>query len=536
MPEQDPYASLAKPIDDPYASIAKPLDDAPKRSWGDILSDFGKGMAKGAVHTMSAADDWATQHLPAVITTPIGQTPNHENSVRATQYAQDLSTPTNTAQKVGRGVEQAAEFLIPGGAEEGIGRAIATKFPKLAATGAKLLASSSPELNAAGKILMQSLSAGTVNSAQGGSFAGGATAGAVGGAVGQGIKSLAPTLAEIAMGTRAADRSLGKTPGVAILNETTGVNPGTIAQQAFDKSAGYTDTLNKNALQSKIPVDLQPAREVAASFGKTAAKQRNATNIREIQTLEDQLSQRAGGSASPIAVSADEGLGVRRGVDALMDSWNPNNKRTLSDSAIAEVRKAMNAELSKSVPDFDALNLKISNLIPVAARAGATDLNAGVAQKVLGRLTAPTGALLPAGIGAEEGYRHGGVAGGIAGAAAGLILPHVLTSPTTLMMGARAMNSGASQVGAKALTGSALQAARDDVPELKGAAKWADLGAAKLADHIGRESDSKLSADDVQALRQTSQGKDLLIQASDLKPGSSAMKDLVNRISALNRK
>lgn len=530
MAQDDPYASIAQPVNDPYASIAAPV--APKQSWGDILADVGKGVAKGALHTVSAADDWATAHLPSVMTTPIGQTPSHANSVAATQYAQNLSTPMNTSQKVGKGIEQAAEFMIPGGAEDSIGRAIATKYPSLAATGAKLIASGSPELSAAGKIVMQALSAGTVNAAQGGSFAGGAAGGAIGGAVGQTAKALAPTIAEIAMGSRAADRSLGKTPGIAILNETTGVNPGTIAQQAVDKSAGYTNALETNARGSNIPVNLQPARDVAESFGKTAAKQNNATNIKEISQLGAQLDAR-GSNAIPQFVSADEGLGLRRGVDALMDSWNPNNKRALSDSAVSKVRQAMNQELSKSVPDFDALNLKISNLIPVAARAGATDLNAGVAQKVLGRLAAPTGALLPAGLGAEEGYRHGGVAGGAAGLAAGLIIPHVLTSPTALMIGARAANSAGAGLASTAAAGAGLQATRDDAPPLKGEAKWASLGAAKLTDHIGRDSSSKFSADDVQSLQKTSQGRSLLIQASDLKPGSAAMTDLLKRIDQL---
>jgi hypothetical protein len=503
---------------DASASAWKPVAQ-PDES--NSVVDFAKGVLKGALHTVSAADDFATQHLPAFLTTPIGQNPSRENSVNATQYAHDLAKTTNTAQAIGKGVEQAGEFFIPGGAEKGAGELLATKYPSLASVASKLIASGHPELGAIGKIALGSLGAGAVNATQGGSFGMGAAGGAVGGVIGQGLKSLAPTMAEVAMGTRAADRSLGKTPGVAILNETSGISPGSIARQAFDKHAGYTGDLNSEALNSQIPVDLSPARAAVRSFGNTAAKQNNPTNIKEIQALEDQITQRSTGPIAP-SVSADEGLGLRRGVDALIDSWNPNNKRALSDSAIAAVRKAMNDELAKSVPDFAALNLKISNLIPVAARAGATDLNAGVAQKVLGRLTAPTGALLPAGLGAEEGYRHGGVSGGIAGAAAGLILPHVLTSPTTLMMGARALNSGGVGAVAKMLTAGTLQNERNEDATPTGSAKWVEQGASKFAT-------AGFSDADIEALRQTEKGKSILMRASGLSPDSAAMESLMKQ-------
>jgi hypothetical protein len=67
-------------------------------------------------------------------------------------------------------------------------------------------------------------------------------------------------------------------------------------------------------------------------------------------------------------------------------------------------------------------------------------------------------------------------------------------------------------------------------PPLKGQAKWAALGEAKLTDHLARDSASTLTAADVQALSKTPKGKNLMIQASDLNPGSAAMKALVKSI------
>jgi hypothetical protein len=59
------------------------------------------------------------------------------------------------------------------------------------------------------------------------------------------------------------------------------------------------------------------------------------------------------------------------------------------------------------------------------------------------------------------------------------------------------------------------------------------LGAAKLQDHIARDASSGLTSADVDKIASTPQGKQLLINASDLAPGSAAMKNLVKQIKAL---
>lgn len=71
--------------------------------------------------------------------------------------------------------------------------------------------------------------------------------------------------------------------------------------------------------------------------------------------------------------------------------------------------------------------------------------------------------------------------------------------------------------------------------QAKGQALWQELGAAKLRDHINRDTASEVSASDLDALQKSPQGKSLLIQASDLKPGSPAMKEIVKRIESLIR-
>jgi hypothetical protein len=361
-----------------------------------------------------------------------------------------LAQPSSPEQAYGKNVGNAAQFLIPGAGEEKLGLYGASKLPMLGRYAAPVA-----------KLGAQALGTGAVNAAQGGSFGTGAAAGAAGGLFGMGLQKVAPMLAETAMGVRATDRAYGRTPGQAIMAETTGTNPGSIAQQAATKSAGYTDTLNDNALRSNVPVDLQSPRNIAASFLDTATKRNNPSTIKEIGAIGSQLASRPGAGAIPQMVSADEGLALRRGIDDLQGSWNPNLTRSLSDTAVNGTRQEMATQLENAIPDYRSLNSKISTLIPVAQRAGAADLNAGVMQRVIGRAAKPTGALLGAATGGGIGYREGGgLQGAALGAGLGLFAPELLTSPKTLMMGARGMASPVTQ---KALlpfaTGAALQAA-----------------------------------------------------------------------------
>jgi hypothetical protein len=413
-------------------------------------ANVAKGAAKGVLNTLSGADSFASK-IPGVgkfLTTPIGQSPTVENSQRAMQAAQEMATPHNTAQSIGRGLEQAGEFLIPGAAEKELGLYGASKLPMLGKYAAPIA-----------KLGAQALGAGAVNATQGGSFGAGAATGAAGGLLGMGLQKAAPIVAETAMGARAADRTFGRSPGLAIMDRTTGSNPGKIAQQGFDQVAADTNTLNTNALNSPRSVDLQPARQTAQSFADTADLQNNKANSKEIGDLYGQLTSR-GGQPIPQSVSAHEGLALKRGVDALSGSWNPAAKRELSDFAISKTRNAMNAELEGAIPEFRPLNSRISEMLPVAQRAGATDLNAGVLQRTLGRFAKPTGALIGGAAGAGAGYREGGTQGALLGGLAGLVAPEILSSPTTMMMGARSLYGPGSKLAVKAAVGTGLQMGR----------------------------------------------------------------------------
>jgi len=431
------YAAPASPV-----ATSAPTTVAPP-TVGGYLKNVGIGAARGVASTLGNIDQMVGKtKIGQALNTPISSwfDPNGMTADQATQKMVQHGVPQNGMQSLGKGIEQAGEFLIPGGAEEGL----LSKAP------------------GAARIAAQALSTGVVNKAQGGGFGVGAAAGAAGGALGQGMKAVAPVLAESALGVRAADRAYGRTPGQAILNETTGIKPGNIAKQAQDKLDGYMLNLQDAASKSANPVDLGDARLIARDTQSSASSRNNNALIKQAGQLGDQLHVEAGTSTQiPAQVSALRALDLKRGVGDLKGSWNPATTNKFMDGAVGHVYNALDRGIDSAVPEASALNQKMSTLIPVAARADAADLNANALQRVVGRVARPTGALIGATGGGYEGYKTGGVPGALAGAAAGLILPEILASPTTLMGEARGLASPVTnRYMLPAAIGAALQANR----------------------------------------------------------------------------
>lgn len=438
MGQQDPYAAIAKPLDDPYAAMATGGTQAPPASqhpYLDAAKDFGAGILKGAGNT---ANNIGKLLIPDRLVSAFGATP-------PTQEKQDsYFKPTNTAQSIGRAVEQAGEFLIPGAAEE-MGAA------KLAPTIGKLAA----------RMTTGALGSGMVNSVQGGGFIPGAIAGAAGPVIGKALKTVAPVIAEKSMGIRAVDRAYGRTSGQAILNETTGLTPGTIASQANDASNALTSQV-EGQLAGAPDGTLVPARNIAKSFAGTALGRNSAESIKRTGGVVDQLSRQLGPDGKPLMqpipslrtkgvgqqpvpipdiVPASKLLEVKRGIGELQGSWNPAIPNKLGDSSTSAVYHSLDSQMDQLAPGTGELNQRISSLIPVANRAGATDLNEGLIGRTIGRFGKPTGALVGGLAGAAEGRREGGTQGAIIGGLTGLVAPEILSNPTTLMTGARAIYS-----------------------------------------------------------------------------------------------
>jgi hypothetical protein len=394
----------------------------------DAAKDFGKGLLKSGLSTISSADEFAQKHLPAFMTTPIGQAPTAENSARAVAAAKDLATPNGRAQTVGKVVGDAAQFLIPGDLE--------------AAGAAKL----TPYLGKVGsRMATAALGSGIVNKAEGGSFGMGAAAGGVGSGVASAVSAVAPHIAESAMNIRRLDRAYKakNAIGKAILNETKGFTPGAVA----DSAQGALDALNPQleaaADGATKPVSLDPARLTVQNAVDKAASQGERTTFSQLQPVAEHLDKTIFGVPIPSDVTAREALNLKRGIgNEFVNRWNPETMAGVKGTA-AQAYNNINQEFLKSVPEAGELSSRISSLIPVAKRAEGLELNAPTTSKMLHRLSAHTGALTGGVFGAEQGYRHGGVGGALMGGVAGVALPELITSPTAEMMIARSLYSPA---------------------------------------------------------------------------------------------
>lgn len=253
-----------------------------KEFGGDVLEGV-KGIAKGGMSTIRGLGNMegkipgVKSLMPADVQSFLG--PEGER----------LTTPRNTPQAIGKGVEQAGEFMVPGAGEE-----------KLASLAPKML-------RPAAKIGASALGSGTVNALQGGEFGTGAALGAGGSAIGQGLKAVAPKIAETALGIRKADRAFGKTPGAAIINETRGIRPETIASSAQDRMGQLTPKLERAADAASVrpnpvrgllsaPAQEIPLHETAARNPKLRPMAFNAK-----VNPEPPMEPRSGNSMAPIS-------------------------------------------------------------------------------------------------------------------------------------------------------------------------------------------------------------------------------------------
>lgn len=360
----------------------------------------------------------------------------------------DLATPQNELQGFGKGTVGAAEFLIPGGAEEAGAAKLAELVPKItenAPTALRVLRGMVP---AAAKTLTSGLGAGAVNVAQGGGFVPGFEMGAGGAALGGAAQSLAPAIAESALKIRGTQRLFGRTPGRAILEDTTGIRPETIAKSAQEK-IGQLEPIIKAADTASAARgemgSLTPAREAVEDTMATHRANRAMGTVADIQPVADFLKndQLTG---QPLS-EAQTALGLRamkRGLNTdYIGKWSLDQPIAQKGAA----RKAygeLNQELHGLVPETKDLDQRVSSLIPVVQQGQRVASGAPTVQRALGRFAVPTGALTLGGIGGFQGYRRGGVPGAIAGGLTGLLLPELVSSPEGQMAVARTFHRAGS--------------------------------------------------------------------------------------------
>lgn len=298
-----------------------------------------------------------------------------------------------------------------------------------------------------------------------------------GGAGGGLLSKAAGPLAESALGIRGVTHAYGANPGKAILEETSGVRPSTVERSAKDAIKTLGQEVEARAAASPNKASLLPARNVVESAIGQAAGRNSTATPSELQPLKRFLNEptpgfagateyppgahtpisyqqtnspvlgpngqpipgapRVIGGPAPAEVVAEKqpaaaALGMRRQLDQdFIRNWNPalNTKGMLGTARRAY--GAVGSELDKAVPGLQHLDQRISGLIPAAQRARMTDLSAGPGERILNRVSRPTGGMLPLIFGYHEG--------GPLGALGTLIGQETLSSPAAKMMGARGM-------------------------------------------------------------------------------------------------
>lgn len=300
------------------------------------------------------------------------------------------------------------------------------------------------------------------------------------------VKAPASPLAESAMGVRGPQRLNGATPGRAILEDTTGLQPENIQRSAQAKVNELDADLERRARQSKQPASLQPARDVGAKAIDSARAANSESAPREMQPMVDQLTTpRPGfqgaveypqGSHTPISfqqrptgllaptpsgqpvtrlqlvrgtspepvIAAEQApidlLGMKRQFSKdFIDNWNPNRGSNQSLGTAKQMYHAMDNELDRTVPGASAIDQRIQSLIPVIDRSELAARSASGIERALARIARPTGALAAGLTGMFEGGRKFGLPGALLGGAAGLAAPEVVSMPAVQMGVARGL-------------------------------------------------------------------------------------------------
>ena len=396
---------------------------------GSTVGDLATGAFKGASRGIDDLSNTAKKYIPGLssLDSAYWKAQGKDPNAAGADYTQAIQ-PSNTAQAIGGGLEKAAEFLIPGRAEEAGAAKLAEMIPQAGKYAAPLA-----------RMASSAVGSGAVNAAQGGSFGAGAAMGAGGSAVGSGLEAMAPGAARFAMGIRKGDKAFGKTPGEALLNDTRGFSPATVAktgQQTLDR---LNPQLNADYAAAPGPASPDSARQVILNAMAKARQEKNPVALQQLQPLLDHLTSFEG-QAIPSQMSPADLLNLKRGFGKARTSWSPETSPDVQGTA-RQAYHALDKEGDRVVPTSEQLNQRISSLIPAVQRAESTSRNATIPEKVMHRMAAHTGAAIGGIAGADAGYNHGGLPGAMIGGVAGAVLPEVATSPAMQMMLARGMAS-----------------------------------------------------------------------------------------------
>lgn len=265
----------------------------------------------------------------------------------------------------------------------------------------------------------------------GGELAGGLMGGAAGALGSRALgRPTATGLANSALGTTRRARNFGTNPGRAVLQETKGLTPETIAKSATERISKLMPVMERH-VELGGPVDLTEPRRIVDEALTEAAKQGSETVYKQLLSMKNSLQGNpVTGMPYPPQVPAREALDILRGFNEEHTRFVP--ERTTKANTIAKrTGGTLKGKLREASPGSQELASRISNLIPAEQMALKEQNAPGMVETGVNRMTRPTGGLLPA----LAGFMQGGPVG------AGLVMAgqEGLSQPAVKMSLARAL-------------------------------------------------------------------------------------------------
>ena len=264
-----------------------------------------------------------------------------------------------------------------------------------------------------------------------GNIAGGMASSPLAKGIGAIVRSPAKPLVNAAIHIPANARSFDADPAGFVLRSTEGYSPNAIKTSGQERINTLMPQIDAITARSTTPIDLVPNRQMIADEEALAARQGNQAIHTQLQPMKAALEgNRVTGTAYPPTISPGEALDLKRGFGDEFATYNPNVHDRVN--AIAKnVRGNLNGQLNIAVPEAAEMNQEVHSGIPAVRAAGNTDRMASFGQRIINRISRPTGGMLPAFI--------GGHVAGPAGAIAGIPLSEAMASPEPLMMAARGL-------------------------------------------------------------------------------------------------
>ncbi len=264
-----------------------------------------------------------------------------------------------------------------------------------------------------------------------GTISGMAAGSALARAAGRGLQSAARVPAKVALKLPGKTEAFGATPSQAILEDTSGFRPATIAKTGQAKINELKPQMESAVSSAKTPIDLAPGRTAIEDAMQVASNEGDVASFNQLLKMRDAMEKNmVTGQQYPPTIPPREALDLKRGFGRQFADYNPDVHENVNRIAKG-VRGEINDQIHSAAPEAQSLDQRIQSLIPVVNRAETVSRGAGIGERVLGRMARPTGGMLPGAVGYHEF--------GIPGLIGGLLGVEATASAVPLMCSARGM-------------------------------------------------------------------------------------------------